>query len=356
MRTAATAISDYLAANAACWHAELYTITPKNPTYATWPRVPLRYTSHEQTIKLNEYGAYLVTESGAELRAYDPIAGHMDEEEYYFTPGALVEEYYGTLIYAPAISRGRIRQSAGLAIDTLDLTIEGACLYDDTVRDYHIQTFSHHALEGLFDDAEVRIDRIVGAYPGDLSLGIIDNYWTGVVGEVSPASLGVKLSCRGGLVRAQACVLPSIRLQASCNLALYSSACAVARATYAQDCVIDSASTTSIVVDTPTLTTELDYYAGGTILWRERHTYPPPTYDGCPAAGRVTPIKAVGGSDGQTLVFASAIPAADVPSAGMHCTLLPGCDKTHATCETRYNNLIHYRGYPHVPQTGAGGR
>jgi hypothetical protein len=355
MREAPQALRDYLATHSTCWTAELYTITPRSPALTPYPRLPLRFTSHEQTIALSSSASEVWAPSGAAvIYSGPPHSPHGDDgEEVYYAAG----DYVTSDDYAPAIRRGQIRQSAGLSIDTLDLTIEGSRTHYDETR-LLSQTFARHSLEGFFDDADVRIDRIFGAYPGDLSLGLIDKYWTGIVGEVSPGGLGVTLACRGGLIRAQSCVIPSIRLQASCNLALYSTPCGVARVSHAVDCEIASATTTSVTIATPALSATADYYALGTILWGVGSAYPgaPGYYPPCPAVGRIAAIKATGGSSGQVITFARPLLASEVPSAGMHCTLLPGCDKTRATCETRYDNLARYRGYPHVPQTGTGGK
>jgi uncharacterized phage protein (TIGR02218 family) len=39
-----------------------------------------------------------------------------------------------------------------------------------------------------------------------------------------------------------------------------------------------------------------------------------------------------------------------VPSAGDAFTAYPGCDKTQATCTTKFANLGAFRGFPFIPQ------
>ena len=34
---------------------------------------------------------------------------------------------------------------------------------------------------------------------------------------------------------------------------------------------------------------------------------------------------------------------------GDHVTLTAGCDKTFATCRARFNNIVNFRGFPHMP-------
>lgn len=40
-------------------------------------------------------------------------------------------------------------------------------------------------------------------------------------------------------------------------------------------------------------------------------------------------------------------------SAGDAFTIYPGCDKQQSTCSAKFNNLIHFRGFPYVPENSA---
>ena len=42
-------------------------------------------------------------------------------------------------------------------------------------------------------------------------------------------------------------------------------------------------------------------------------------------------------------------PLASAPAAGVTLRLWPGCNKTKATCTTRFNNFAQFRGCPHIP-------
>lgn len=44
------------------------------------------------------------------------------------------------------------------------------------------------------------------------------------------------------------------------------------------------------------------------------------------------------------------MPFPNAPSAGDVFTIYQGCDKSQATCQNKFNNLIHYRGFPYVPE------
>jgi uncharacterized phage protein (TIGR02218 family) len=39
-----------------------------------------------------------------------------------------------------------------------------------------------------------------------------------------------------------------------------------------------------------------------------------------------------------------------IPLVGDAFTIYPGCDKQQSTCATKFGNLIHFRGFPYVPE------
>lgn len=47
------------------------------------------------------------------------------------------------------------------------------------------------------------------------------------------------------------------------------------------------------------------------------------------------------------LVLFQALPVS--PQVGDAYSLSPGCDKTFSTCKSRYDNVVNFRGYPHIP-------
>jgi uncharacterized phage protein (TIGR02218 family) len=48
-----------------------------------------------------------------------------------------------------------------------------------------------------------------------------------------------------------------------------------------------------------------------------------------------------------TIYFVVPLPAP--PLAGDTFTVYPGCDKTQATCTSKFSNLINFGGFPYVP-------
>jgi uncharacterized phage protein (TIGR02218 family) len=37
------------------------------------------------------------------------------------------------------------------------------------------------------------------------------------------------------------------------------------------------------------------------------------------------------------------------PAVGDTFSIFPGCDKTMATCQNKYSNVVHFRGFPFIP-------
>lgn len=66
-----------------------------------------------------------------------------------------------------------------------------------------------------------------------------------------------------------------------------------------------------------------------------------------PLAGVTRNIKAW---DGSTLTLSLPLPG--LP-AGCGFTVVPGCDKTKATCQVKFQNLARFRGCPYVPKPEA---
>jgi uncharacterized phage protein (TIGR02218 family) len=51
----------------------------------------------------------------------------------------------------------------------------------------------------------------------------------------------------------------------------------------------------------------------------------------------------------QSTTYVQLLGLTDGLSVGQYVTLYPGCDRTSLTCETKFNNLVNYGGFPHLP-------
>ena len=53
--------------------------------------------------------------------------------------------------------------------------------------------------------------------------------------------------------------------------------------------------------------------------------------------------------DAVTKTLSLFLPALYPIQVGDAFTIRPGCDKTFATCQAKFDNAINFRGFPHVP-------
>ena len=60
--------------------------------------------------------------------------------------------------------------------------------------------------------------------------------------------------------------------------------------------------------------------------------------------GMTRTVKAYGSG-----LFRFALQLPSPPAAGDTFTVYPGCPKTKEACASKFNNVIHFRGYPYVP-------
>lgn len=54
-------------------------------------------------------------------------------------------------------------------------------------------------------------------------------------------------------------------------------------------------------------------------------------------------------TQGSPCTISMALPFPVIPSAGDDFTIYPGCNKSQTTCQGKFNNLIHFRGFPYIP-------
>jgi uncharacterized phage protein (TIGR02218 family) len=236
---------------------------------------------------------------------------------------------------APLISRGPYRQSARLSIDTIDLDLSGPFSIGGIV-------LQGLARNGYFDGARVTIHHLMGAYPGDLSKGAIYDWFEGPVAGVEINGQRVLLRCKSQL-ELMNIELPRFSIQPQCGNALYDVNCAVTggKIGWTVSGTVSSATTTTITTTTAALLSKADnYFNLGVITF---------TYGALLGTRRAIQDWVQG-----TGVLTLAIPLPSAPSNGDTFTVYPGCNKSYATCDNRFSNLAHFRGFVNVPRPEAG--
>jgi hypothetical protein len=127
--------------------------------------------------------------------------------------------------------------------------------------------------------------------------------------------------------------MPRNLIQSTCGNTLYDSVCGLTRSSYAVTSSVTSTSTATIIYASG-LTQTAGYFNQGVIQFTSGLNS---------GLKRTVKTHASGGVLTMILYFPSA------PAIGDTFTIVPGCDKTMATCKNTFNNLANYRGMPYVP-------
>ena len=230
--------------------------------------------------------------------------------------------YSGTTIL---ITRGTIKTVIGVQVDTLNLTIEAT-----TSHTLAGTPWTQAARQGALDGASLRLERLYMTTPGDMSLGTIVLF----TGRVAPAEVGrsqIRLKVHSDLELLNV-NLPRNLFQPGCINTLFDTGCALTKATYGVSGAVGASSTQTVIYSA--LSNPTDYFSMGTI------TFTSGTLSGTAAS--------VSSYSAGTFNLLGPLLAA--PAPGDTFTAYPGCDKQKNTCNTKYSNLVHFRGYPFIPQ------
>jgi hypothetical protein len=295
MRDAPEALKTFLLSSNVAWRADLITLTLKDSTVMRLTTADLNLTVGGQT--------YLA--GGGE----SPVA--------------------------PMVRRSLVRQSAGLEVDTLDLDLVGPFSIGGV-------PLGVLAARGYFDRARVRIDHLIGPTPGDVSLGPIPAWFEGRVSGVEPGGISVHLRLKDE--RAALNVpLPKTIMQVRCNNVLFDVGCGLSREERTDTGVV-AAVTDSTAIE----------IGGGTVHLGTAHYYDL----GCIlfTSGPLTGRRAGVAADGWTYppALKLAMPLEGLPNVGDTISIIPGCDRARATCDERFSNLAHFRGFNRLPRPESG--
>ena len=121
----------------------------------------------------------------------------------------------------------------------------------------------------------------------------------------------------------------------ACNHCLFDAGCGLSKASYAVSGTVTSAATPTLTTFASSCTQADGWFALGSVVWTSGAN-----------KGIVCPVKAYANANG---AFTIIYPAGAVPAVGDTFTAYPGCDKTQATCTTKFSNQAHFRGFPYVP-------
>jgi uncharacterized phage protein (TIGR02218 family) len=223
-------------------------------------------------------------------------------------------------------TRGRTKLVAGLQVDTLQITL----MPDPLVDVLGSLPWPAAVRTGALDEARIVLERVFMATPGDTSAGTMIQF-AGRVGAATPSRASIDLEVRSDLELLNA-QFPRNVYQPGCLHTLYDSGCTLAKAAFQTAGTAQTGSTAAAIVTG--LAAADGYYDLGTM-----------TFTAGVNVGLTRTVKAfVGGTATPVVAF----PAA--PAVGDAFTIAAGCDKRQTTCQTKFANLAHFRGFPFVPQ------
>ncbi len=224
----------------------------------------------------------------------------------------------------PALKRGGVKSERGLSVDQLDITV--AATLDINLGGLPLIW----ALEaGAFDGAMCLVETAVMGTWGQTDAGTVIRF-LGRVADIS-GNRGECVLTVKSLTELLDTMMPRNLYQPGCGNTLYDATCGVVQATYSFATSALSGSTTTLI---KTALAQADgYFTLGRVKC-----------DTGANAGAFRTIKKHVTSD-----LFLAYPFNSTPGIGDTFTVSAGCPKTKAICESRFSNLLKFRGQPYIP-------
>jgi len=269
--------------------------------------------SGEQFIMADLYTFTLV--GGATVLRYSAAPTPIAANGYVFAAG-------------PKFERSKTKVVIGAQVDQLDIKV-----YPETTDLVGTTPFLEAAWQGQFDGALLQLERAFmgasgGGY-GDTSAGTVILF-SGRVSDIDCSRTGIDMKCRSHLELLNI-QMPRRLWQSSCTHVFGDAMCRFNRSSLPATFSAASGSTTTVIQGAPTTTTP---YAQGTII---------AVTGGNAGYSRTISTFVSGGAVTVKLAFLSPV------AVGDQFQLLPGCDRTLATCTNVFNNAIHFGGFPYIP-------
>lgn len=227
----------------------------------------------------------------------------------------------------PLIKRGRVKTQVGISVDSLDVTLSAGP--NIQVNSKPLMAF---IAAGGLDGARLRLERAFMPDWQSPVTGALQQF-SGRVNDVSIGRFEVTLAVQSDLELLNTKV-PRNLFQPGCVNTVYDGACGKNRTSLTvTNAVTSSPAPTRSVFDT-TLGQATGYFDLGVVAFTSGAN-----------AGISRTIKSF--ASGGLITTIAPFPFA--PAAGDTISVYPGCDKTMATCNSRFSNLSRYRGFPFIP-------
>lgn len=231
----------------------------------------------------------------------------------------------GRVFYPATYERSRLTLGSDLAVDEMQLTVHVD--QADLVGGVPMLPF---ARRGGLDGAVITLE---WAYY-DVAM-LLKGYDVRFEGNSGPADTGlgtIELSARSLIAQLNRQV-PAEAYQPGCRNTVYDTQCAANAATH-------TVSGTVTAVDAA----NLSHFVSNLAQPNGKFDLGAVRFSSGALQGETRTVKAYAGGAVQTV-----LPWPVLPAVGDTFTIRPGCDGTKATCGTVFNNLLRFRGEPHIP-------
>jgi uncharacterized phage protein (TIGR02218 family) len=232
-----------------------------------------------------------------------------------------------TFTVGPLIKRGRVKLQVGISVDTLDIQLSAGPGIQ--VNSKPLMAF---IAAGGMDGARVRLERAFMPDWQSPVTGVLQQF-SGRINDVSIGRFEVALSVQSDLELLNTKV-PRNLYQPGCVNTVYDGACGKNRTALTVTNAVTASPTPTKSVFDSTLTQATGYFDLGVVAFTS----------GANASISRTIKSFVSGG-----LITTIAPFPFAPAAGDTFTVYPGCDKTMATCNSRFSNLPRFRGFPFIP-------
>jgi uncharacterized phage protein (TIGR02218 family) len=261
-------------------------------------------------------GATTLARAWQVRRRDEVVLGFTDHDEDIVLDGMVFKAATGMAAKA-------LQQTTGLAVDNTEAV---GALSDAGIDEADL-------LAGRYDGAEVTIWLLNWANPAQ---NIIE--FRGTFGEVTRAGGAFKVDLRG---MTEALNAPQGRVyQRGCDAVLGDAACKVdlSAPEFRTDMVVQSVAGNGEII--------LSGTSGHPNEWFQLGRFAAVTGAAAGLVGMIKQDRRIGGGARRVALW-QALPAA--LATGDIITLEAGCDRASDTCRIKFNNLLNFQGFPHIP-------
>ena len=227
----------------------------------------------------------------------------------------------------PNFTRGTVEEVIGVSkIGTLSLQIHASS--SDLIGSVPIL---QKIARGDFDKAQITVRRLFMDSALNQQGTVIR--FVGNIGDLDQLSRTMaKFTCKSKVEDLNT-QLPRNILQPTCMHTLFDAGCTLNKSAFAVNGTVQAGSTRNKLITS--LTQADSYFDNGQLVFTSGANN-----------GHVAAVRTYTNSGG-TVYFFVPLPAS--PAIGDTFTIYPGCDKTQATCTTKFSNVVNFGGFPYVP-------